>query len=70
MHFYQKHNTRGEQKVQGQPKRQHNVISATWVNLEVVILSEVSHSLVTYLSLENDKSHMISLISNLKKWFK
>ena len=56
---------RGENKVQGQPKRQHNVTSAMWMGLEVVILSEVSHLLVTSLSLGSDKCHMISLISGI-----
>ena len=35
--------------------------SATWVNLETVILSEVSQT-------EKDKYHIISLICGIKKW--
>ena len=35
--------------------------SATWMNLETVILSEVSQT-------EKDKYHIISLICGIKKW--
>ena len=38
--------------------------AATWMNLEIVILSEVSQ-------IKKDKYHMISLIYRiLKKWYK
>ena len=37
--------------------------AATWMDLEVVILSEVSQT-------EKDKYHMISLIRNLKKGYR
>ena len=45
-------------------KEQNNAICTTWMNLEIVILSEVSQ-------IKKDKSHMISLIYGiLKKWYK
>ena len=37
--------------------------AATWMDLEIVILSEVSHT-------EKEEYHMISLMWNLKKWYK
>ena len=45
-------------------KEQNNAICTTWMNLEIVILSEVSQ-------IKKDKYHMISLIYGiLKKWYK
>ena len=41
-------------------KRQTNAISATWMKLEILILSEVSQK-------EKDKRHMISFICGIKK---
>ena len=41
-------------------KEQNNVISTTWMDLEIVILSEVSQT-------ETDKYHMISHMWGLKK---
>ena len=45
-------------------KEQNNAICTTWMNLKIVILSEVSQ-------IKKDKYHMISLIYGiLKKWYK
>ena len=45
-------------------KEQNNAICTTWMNLEIVILSEVSQ-------IKKDKYHMISLIYGiLKKLYK
>ena len=38
-------------------------VAATWMDLEIIILSEISQT-------EKDKYHMISLMRNLKKWYK
>ena len=38
-------------------------LAATWVQLEILILSEVSQK-------EKDKYHMISLICGIKMWHK
>ena len=42
----------------GHKKEQNNVIAATWMDLEIVILSEVSQK-------NKDNYHMISLICGI-----